>query len=55
MQATIFVALLDEGTDVWRPVVATPIGDNRYQIVSVPSSDEKWEFASGAIVRCETR
>jgi hypothetical protein len=52
---TIFVALLDEGVDVWRPVVARPLGRGLFRIVGVEAdvSDERWQFPAGAIVRCE--
>jgi hypothetical protein len=54
---TIFVALLDEGVDVWRPVQARPLGDDLFRIVGVDAdvSDESWQFPAGAIVRCERR
>jgi hypothetical protein len=54
---TIYVYLRDEGTDVWRPIEAVRLGDDRYQIVSINQSpeDEHWEFTSGDIVRCKLR
>jgi hypothetical protein len=54
---TIYVALLDEGTDVWRPVQAQRQGDGSYLIVSSndAADDEKWQFTTGSAVRCETR
>jgi hypothetical protein len=54
---TIYVYLLDEGTDVWRPVEAVHLGDNRYRItlVNVDRSDEHWQFSKGDIVRCSRR
>jgi hypothetical protein len=54
---TIYVSLLDEGTDVWRPVEAEHVSDNRYRIVSTNSDpdDEHWEFQTGEVVRCELR
>jgi hypothetical protein len=54
---TIYVYLLNEGVDVWRPVQARHIGTDRYQIVSVNNSldDELWQFNSGDIVRCKPR
>jgi hypothetical protein len=53
---TIYVALRDEGVDVWRPVEATAEGDSVFRISEeVPSSDEEWEFAPGSRVRCEMR
>lgn len=32
---TVFIALLDEGVDVWRPVRARPLGSGLYRIVGV--------------------
>jgi hypothetical protein len=54
---TIYVALLDEGTDVWRPVQAQRQGDGSYLIVSSNDApdDEKWQFPTGSTVRCELR
>ncbi len=54
---TIYVYLLDEGTDVWRPVEAVHLGDDRYRIMSVKAdrSDEHWQFSTGDIVRCSSR
>ena len=54
---TIFVALLDEGVDVWRPVRARPLDHGLFRIVGVEAdtSDETWQFPAGAIVRCEEK
>jgi len=54
---TIFVLLLDEGTDVWRPVQARPLGENLFRIIGVEAdvSDETWQFAPGTIARCEPK
>jgi hypothetical protein len=54
---TVFVALLDEGVDVWRPVQARPLGRGLFRLVGVQAdvSDERWQFPAGAIVRCEDR
>jgi hypothetical protein len=53
MNATIFVQLRDEGTDVWRPVTAEYIRDTVYRIISEPpNADEVWAFKTGDIVRC---
>ncbi len=53
----IYVALLDEGTPVWRPVDAIARGNSLFQIVSENSypDDEHWEFTTGDSVRCEER
>ena len=54
---TIYVFLLDEGVEVWRPVQATALGNNVYRIISEdPGPDtEQWEYTTGDTVRCEER
>jgi hypothetical protein len=54
---TIFVYLLDEGTDVWRPIEAVSMGNDQYRIVSENKDpeDENWQFKTGQVVRCATR
>lgn len=54
---TIYVALLDEGTEVWRPVQAVRRADDTYHITSKNDDPEleQWEFPSGSVVRCGTR
>jgi hypothetical protein len=54
---TVFVALLDEGVDIWRPVQARPLAGGLFRIVGVEAdvSDERWEFPAGAIVRSEKK
>jgi hypothetical protein len=49
----IYVALLDEAVDVWRPVDATHLGADRYRILTPneTSGDERWEFEQGALVK----
>ena len=55
-QATVFVRLLDEGTDVWRPVQAQRLGETTYQIADqVVPDDEVWSFQPGDIVVAERR
>jgi hypothetical protein len=53
--AQIYVALLDEGVDVWRPVQAERLSDSTYRILSQPydRSIETWEFEPGELVLCE--
>ena len=52
---SIHVRLLDEGTDVWRPVEAEFVGPDTYRITSLnpDPEDEHWEFTTGDVVRCE--
>jgi hypothetical protein len=53
----IYVYLLDEGTDVWRPVDAILLQESIYQInpdSAIPET-EIWQFLPGDIVRCEEK
>ena len=50
--AEIFVALLDEGTDCWRPVAAQRLGENLFLIVGAIPEGEIWQFRPGQTVRC---
>jgi hypothetical protein len=55
---TIYVELLDEGVDVWRPVEAEPLGDDRYRLLAKPDYDpelEAWAFLPGSVVGCRPR
>ena len=52
---TIFVALLDEGTPVWRPVTATNLGGQTYRIEGVVPQDETWQFLPGQLVECKQK
>lgn len=51
----IFVGLLDEGVDVWRPVVAEHLSGNIYRIIDQPYDREieSWQFEPGDKVVCE--
>jgi hypothetical protein len=53
---TIYVALLDEGIDVWRPVEAQRLSPDRYLIVDqgYDPGIERWEFQPGTVVTCRT-
>lgn len=54
--ATIYVKLMDEAVDVWRPVDASLEGDNMYRLADTPMpTEEVWEFQPGSVVRCERR
>lgn len=54
--ATVLVRMLDEGTDVWRPVKAMRLGETTYQIADDPvPDDESWVFQPGDIVVVERR
>ncbi|MFP5237117.1 MAG: hypothetical protein ACLGSD_14545 [Acidobacteriota bacterium] len=41
---TIYIALLNEGTSVWRPIEAERLADGTYLILGPMPEDEEWEF-----------
>jgi hypothetical protein len=54
----VYVRLLDEGTDVWRPVRASVLPDGTFRLLEPDGYDpktEKWEFPPSTKVRCVTR
>jgi hypothetical protein len=54
----VYVRLLNEGTEVFRPTQAVEIGKGLFELMATPhydSEDEAWEFLPGAIVRIEMR
>lgn len=51
----IYVALLDEGTEVWRAVEAVHIGEDHFQILTATPPGERWQFSAGQVVRCEPK
>ena len=56
--ACIYVRLMGEGTVVFRPTKAEPIGPGTVRLL-VPDNydpdDEDWEFKPGSVVRVEQR
>ncbi len=53
---TIYVRLLDEGTDAFRPTLADRTSDGFYRLrptEDYDSEDERWEFLPGQVVRCQ--
>lgn len=52
---TVYVRLLDEGSDAARPTEAIELGGGRYVLLATPNydpEDETWEFAPGSTVIC---
>ena len=50
----VFVRLLDEGADVWRPVTATRLSAATFLLNDDPApSDEVWAFQPGHVVVAE--
>jgi hypothetical protein len=52
---TVYVALYDEGVDVWRPVLVERVGTDLLRLNGPVPPSECWQFAPGEIVRCEYR
>lgn len=57
MDERVYVALLDEGVDVWRPTFARGRGDGVFLIIDQPydRGTERWQFEPGSFVRVEKR
>src|ERR1700730_6013480 len=57
-EVVVYVRLLDEGTDVWRPARATALPDGSFRLLEPDGYDpnaERWEFPPLTKVRCVTR
>jgi hypothetical protein len=54
-RTTVYVQLLNEAVDVWRPVVAEHVEGDKYRLIGPKPDDETWPFAVGDVVRCEPR
>ena len=51
----IFIPLVNEGTDVFRPTLAVKLADNLNRVLATKdydSTDEKWQFPPGTTVEC---
>jgi hypothetical protein len=57
-EKTIYIRLLDEGTEVARPTRASFQGNGMYIVLPTPDydpTDETWEFPPGSLVRVQER
>jgi hypothetical protein len=52
---TVYVYLLDEGVDVWRPVTAERLSPELFRLSGPVPERESWQFQPGEVVRCEER
>jgi hypothetical protein len=54
MSEEIFIRLLNEDVDVWRPVQAERLREGVFRIIQQPYDHELevWEFEPGAVVAC---
>jgi len=51
----VYVKLLDEGVQVWRPVTAEVMSGGLYRLTGDRPGEEVWAFPPGSTVRCERR
>lgn len=51
----IYVELVGEGVDVWRPVEATIEAGGTFRLPDEAPEDETWRFPPGGLVRCELK
>jgi len=49
----VYIALLGEGTTVWRPAQARHIQGDVYELLGSIPVDEQWQFSPGQLVECE--
>jgi hypothetical protein len=54
-KTTVYVALLDENVQAWRPVQAEHVGGDLYRLTGERPDDEVWSFTPGDVVRCQIR
>ena len=55
---TVYVRLLCEGTEVFRPTGAVQMANEVYRLlptVNYDPADELWEFPPGALVHCQIK
>jgi hypothetical protein len=51
----VYVALLAEGVDCWRPATTETLGVGRCPLTGSVPEEEVWEFRPGEIVMCRER
>ncbi len=52
---TIYVYLLNEGTDAWAPAKGERVGADTFRLLPPQPRDEDWQFPPGSVVRVETQ
>ena len=55
METVIYMPLVGEGTDCWRPVRAVQITEDVFEVIDHIPPDESWKFAPFSRVRCRRR
>jgi hypothetical protein len=54
-RSVVYVALLDEGADVWRPADAEMLGPALFHLAGEVPQGEVWQFQPGEVVYCQKR
>lgn len=52
MESVIYMPLVGEGTDCWRPVRARKISEDIFEVVDAIGAGESWAFAPGSRLKC---
>ena len=56
MSEVVYMPLLNEGTECWRPVHARHVANDIYEIAACHKSDEeRWAFPGGSRVHCRKK
>ncbi len=55
METVIYMPLVAEGTDCWRPVRAVRVTEDVFEVIDQIAPDESWKFAPSSRVRCRRR
>ncbi len=52
---TVYMPLVGDGVDVWRPVLAERLETGRYRVLGPMPETELWQFPPASIVQVEMR
>jgi hypothetical protein len=55
---SVYVRLLGEGTNVFRPTLGSPVAGSHVRLLATPDYDEEdedWEFKPGSVVLVQRR
>src|SRR5438552_6999989 len=55
METTIYMPLIGEGIECWRPVRAVPVSADIFEVANKLSENESWAFAPFFRVRCRNK
>jgi hypothetical protein len=55
MEKTIYMPLVQQGTECWRPVRAVPSGDDVFEVIDGIPENESWAFAPFSRVLCRDK